>query len=95
MSWYPDICLEGQTHSQDGDVGSALVGALVLQFSEHDVLIWAHTLFLCEILFHISLQYEVYGNHLSFFVDDSEAAEKLAVIDMKITTLKGYKVCCI
>jgi hypothetical protein len=95
MRWYPDIWLERQTHNQDGDVGSALLGALVLWFSECDVLIWVHTLFLYEILFPLSLQYEVCGNHLSFSVDDSEAAEKLAIIDRKITRIKEYKVCCI
>jgi hypothetical protein len=95
MRWYPDICLEEQTHNQDGDVGSALLGALVLYISECDVLIWVHTLFLCEILFYFSLQYEVCGNHSSFSVDDSEAAEKLAITDRKITTIKGYEVCCI
>jgi hypothetical protein len=85
MRWYPDICLEGQTHDQDGDVGSALLGALVLRFSECHILIW--------VLFYFSLQYEVCGNRSSFFVDDSEAAEKLANTDRKITTIKGYGVC--
>jgi hypothetical protein len=93
MRWYPDICLEGQTHNQDGDVGSALLGALVLWFSECDVLIWVHTLFLCETLFHFCLQCEVCGNHLSFSVEESEASEKLAITDRKITTIKGYRVC--
>jgi len=39
------------------------------------------------------LQYEVRGTDSSFFVDDSQAAEKLASINKKITTIKGYKVC--
>jgi hypothetical protein len=39
------------------------------------------------------LQYEVQGRDSSFFVDDSQAAEKLAVGNKKVTTVKGYKVC--
>jgi hypothetical protein len=39
------------------------------------------------------LQYEVRGIDSSFFIDDSQVAEKLAGISKKITTVKGYKVC--
>jgi hypothetical protein len=44
-------------------------------------------------LVHLSLQYEVCGPDSSFFVDDWEAAGKLADIDEKITTMQGSKVC--
>jgi hypothetical protein len=39
-------------------------------------------------------QYEVRGIDSSFFVYDSEAAEKLDNADRKITTVNGFKVCC-
>jgi hypothetical protein len=42
-------------------------------------------------LVHFSLQYEVCGPDSSFFVDDWEAAGKLADIDEKITTIQGCK----
>jgi hypothetical protein len=51
-------------------------------------------LFPYVILLYFSLQYEIRGSDSSFFVDDSEAAEKLANADRKNTTIKGYKVCC-
>jgi hypothetical protein len=51
-------------------------------------------MFLCIILLHFYLQYEVRGVDSSFFVDDREAAEKLANADRKITTITGFKVCC-
>jgi hypothetical protein len=39
------------------------------------------------------LQYEVRGRDSSFFIDDSQAAEKLAVANKKVTTIEEYKVC--
>ncbi|XP_069679720.1 nuclear RNA export factor 1 [Periplaneta americana] len=39
----------------------------------------------------IPLAYEVRGSESSFYVDDSYAAEKLASIDRRITTTKGFK----
>jgi hypothetical protein len=43
---------------------------------------------------HFSLQYEVCGRDSSFFVDNLEAAENLAIADRKITTIQGFKVHC-
>ena len=57
------------------------------------VLIHIHTLSLCIILFHFSLQYDVRGADSSFFVDDSRIADKLASVDKKIMTFKGFRVC--
>jgi hypothetical protein len=39
------------------------------------------------------LQYEVRGTDSSFFVDDSWTADKLASVDRKIATYKGFRVC--
>jgi hypothetical protein len=39
------------------------------------------------------LQYEVRGTDSSFFVDDSWTADKLAGVDRKIMTFKGFRVC--
>jgi hypothetical protein len=67
--------------------------ALVLQFSVHGILISVPVLFICATLFLLPLQYEVRGIDSSFFIDDSEAAEKLANADRTITTIQGFKVC--
>ena len=56
-------------------------------------MIHVHTLTLYIILFHVRLQYDVRGADSSFFVDDSRTADKLAGVDRKITTFKGFKVC--
>jgi hypothetical protein len=78
-----------KSSGQNSSLGSALLWAL----SVRGILIWVPVLFLCEILFLLPLQYEVRGVDSSFFVDDSEAAEKLANADRKITTIQGFKVC--
>jgi hypothetical protein len=58
------------------------------------ILIHVHTLFffLCVSLISLLLQYEVRGKDSSFYVDDSQAAEKLALVNKKVTTIEGYKV---
>jgi hypothetical protein len=52
-----------------------------------------HCFFLCVSLIYLLLQYEVRGKDLSFFVDYSQAAETLAIINIKVTTIEEYKVC--
>jgi hypothetical protein len=39
------------------------------------------------------LQYEVQGRDSSFSVDDSQTTDKLAIVNKKVTTIEGYKVC--